>query len=246
MRDALDRQAGTRVEGEEAEPAPVERQVAHRPAVAVGHVAVVVRVGEHPLRGALEHGELLDLVGDGRRDLEAAGAGADEREPRAPVVDRWSQRAEWNDGPAKSSMPGMSGIFGVLSAPTALMTTRASSTSVVPSAVRDGHGPTAGLVVEGGRLDRVSNRQCGSRSCASHDPLEVLPELGVLGEVLGPVVGGLERVAVEVAADVDARTRVAVLPPRAAGAAVLLDDRERQAGLGQADAGEQSPTRRTR
>ena len=53
------------------------------------------------------------------------------------------------------------------------------------------------------------------------------------------MVGGLERVAVEVAADVDPRTRVAVLPPRAAGAAVLLDDGEGQPGLREADAGEQ-------
>jgi hypothetical protein len=47
-----------------------------------------------------------------------------------------SQRAEWNDGPAKSSMPAMSGIFGWLRAPTALTTKRASSTSLVPSAPR--------------------------------------------------------------------------------------------------------------
>ena len=121
-----------RVEREEAEPPAVERQVAHRPALAVGHLPVVVGVREHPLRGALEHGELLDLVGDRRRDLEAAGAGADEREARA-VGSRPSgpSAAEWNDGPAKSSMPGMSGSCGRFSAPTALMTARASSVSVV-------------------------------------------------------------------------------------------------------------------
>ncbi len=45
----------------------------------------------------------------------------------------WSQRAEWNDGPSKSSMPGMSGMRGELSDPTALMTARASMVSVLPS-----------------------------------------------------------------------------------------------------------------
>ena len=62
----------------------------------------------------------------------------------------------------------------------------------------------------------------------------------MLREVLGPVIGRFERVAVEVAADVDPSARVAVLPPGAAGTGVLLDDRERQARLRQADAGEQS------
>ena len=71
------------------------------------------------------------------------------------------------------------------------------------------------------------------------DTPEVRPQLGMLGEVLGPVVGGFERVAVEVAADVDARARVAVLPPRAAGTAVLLDDRERQLRLGEPERGQQ-------
>ena len=41
------------------------------------------------------------------------------------------QRAEWNDGPANESMPGMSGSLGMFSEPTALMTNRASRTSVV-------------------------------------------------------------------------------------------------------------------
>ena len=72
------------------------------------------------------------------------------------------------------------------------------------------------------------------------DPPEVRAQLGVLREVLGPVVGGLERVAVEVAADVDPRARVAVLPPRAAGAAVLLDDGERQLRLREPQRCEQS------
>ena len=49
------------------------------------HVVVLVR--EHPLRGALEHGEVRDVGSDGRRDLEAAGPGTDERHPLAGEVD---------------------------------------------------------------------------------------------------------------------------------------------------------------
>ena len=40
------------------------------------------------------------------------------------------------------------------------------------------------------------------------------------------------------APDIDAGARVPVLPPCAAGTGVLVDDGERQAGLLQADAGE--------
>ena len=88
--------------------------------------------------------------------------------------------------------------------------------------------PTSGRVVEGHGVDARVQPAVLLEVVRVHDPLEVGAQLGVLREVLGPVVGGLERVAVEVAADVDARTRVAVLPPRAAGTAVLLDDRERR------------------
>ena len=56
----------------------------HRPAHPVADLVVVHRVGEHPLRGALKDGQVLDIVGDGRGDLEAAGAGADQR-TRLPV-----------------------------------------------------------------------------------------------------------------------------------------------------------------
>ena len=87
----------------------------------------------------------------------------------------------------------------------------------------------------------VAKRMCADQlvafACTS---LEVRLQLGLLGEVLGPVVGGLEGVAVEVVADVDAAAGVAVLAPGAADAGVLLDDRERDAGLLQPDAGEQA------
>ena len=52
---------------------------------------------------------------------------------RVPRISRSSgQRAEWNEGPAKVSMPGISGSRGRFSEPTALITKRASSTSSAP------------------------------------------------------------------------------------------------------------------
>ena len=65
---------------DEAEPAPVEGEVAERPLVARRHGRVVQRVRDDPLGGALEDRELCDIGRDGGRDLEAAGAGTDEGE----------------------------------------------------------------------------------------------------------------------------------------------------------------------
>ena len=79
---------GSGPQHQESVPPSVERQVAHRPAHAVADFVVVHRIREHPLGGALEYGEVLDVVGDRGRDLEAAGAGADERDPLAGQVDR--------------------------------------------------------------------------------------------------------------------------------------------------------------
>ena len=75
------------IEHEEPEPAGVEGEVLHRPPVTRRHGGVVQRVGQHPLGRPLEDGELLDLVRDGRRDLEPGGAGADECEALAREVE---------------------------------------------------------------------------------------------------------------------------------------------------------------
>ena len=75
---------------------------------------------------------------------------------------------------------------------------------------------------------------------ADHDVVEVLLEFGLLRVVLGPVITGLERIAVEVVPDVDAGSRVTVLEPRAADTGVLLDDRVRNSRLLKTDAGQNS------
>ena len=56
---------------------------------------------------------------------------------RLPVRStEWSQRAEWNAGPANLSWPGMSGMWGRFNWPTAEITARATSVDSVPSSVR--------------------------------------------------------------------------------------------------------------
>ena len=95
-------------------------------------------------------------------------------------------------------------------------------------------------------MTSVPNRTCARDAVLLEDPLEVRLELGLLGEELGPVVGGLEAVAVEVVADVDPGAGVAVLPPGAAGAGVLLDDDEREARLAAAGSPRAGRTCRSR
>ncbi len=72
------------------------------------------------------------------------------------------------------------------------------------------------------------------------DVFEVRLQFRLLCEELAPVVARLERVAVEVIADVDSGAGVRVLEPRASDAGVLLDDRERHSGFAESDSGEHS------
>ena len=98
--------------------------------------------------------------------------------------------------------------------------------------------PVAGGVVPG------RTRHLGTEADVLADPvaidaaLEVVVQLVALREVLAPVRVHVERVRVEVARDVDAAPGIAVLEPGAADGVVLLDHRERDAGLVQADGGQ--------
>ena len=132
-------------------------------------------------------------------------------------------------------MPGMSGSRGMFSEPTALMTNRASRTSAVPSGFAMA---TCQELVGSSQRER---RHRGAETAVVAELVlvehadEVVAQLGLLAVVLGPVMRGLERVAVVMASDVDARTRVPVLPPGTTGTLVLLDDHEGKAGLRQTD-----------
>ena len=223
------------IEHEEPEPACVEREVLHRPSVTGWHLRVVQRVRQHPLGRPLEDRELLDPVRDGRRDLEPGGAGADEREPLARQVEPiWpARRVERRPGERvhagdvrepwdiqradrADDEPRLEGLRGPV---------RVSDADVPgarPLVPREGRNLGAEAAV---RAQLVLVQYAG----------EVVAQLWLLAEVLGPVMGRLERVAVVMTSDVDPRTRVPVLPPGATGTLVLVDDREGKTGLRQAD-----------
>ena len=96
--------------------------------------------------------------------------------------------------------------------------------SVVPSSSRTVH--TWRSSSHDRRLDRHAEPQVRAQPELVDGLLEVLLQLGLLGVGAGPVVR-LERVRVEVRADVDLGTRVGVVPPRAADTERRLVDRER-------------------
>ncbi len=108
-------------EDEEPVPAPVERQVLERPADPGADGVVIVGVREHPLRGALEDREVFDAIGDRRGDLEAARTGPDHGDALSGQVEVVVPPCGVERRPAEGVLPGISGIFGRLSWPTAEM-----------------------------------------------------------------------------------------------------------------------------
>ena len=109
---------------------------------------------------------------------------------------------------------------GVFSWPTAPITARAVSVSVVPSTDLDVDRPRrVGVVPGGGGHPRVEPHVFVDPA-AFHDGLEVGLQFGLPREELGPVIVGFEAVAVEVVADVDAGAGCS--PPRSAHTGILL------------------------
>ena len=98
--------------------------------------------------------------------------------------------------------------------------------ALVGGAVVERDGPDVAIVVPRRRLDRDAEAQVRTQPVLVDGLLEVLLQLGLLGVGAGPVVR-LERVRVEVRADVDLGTRVRVVPPGAADAERRLVDGER-------------------
>ena len=223
------------IEHEEPEPACVEREVLHRPPVTGRHLRVVQRVRQHPLGRPLEDRELLDLVGDGRRDLEPGGARADEREPLAREVEpvgppcRVERRAGERVHAGDVGKPGDVQRTDRADDEPRLEDLRA------PVRVPNADLPGARRLVPRERRHRGAEAAVRTELVLVEHADEVVAQLGLLAEVLGPVVRRLERVAVVMTADVDTRTRVRVLPPGTARTLVLLDDHEGKAGLRQAD-----------
>ena len=201
------------IEHEEPEPACVEREVLHRPPVTRWHLRVVQRVRQHPLGRPLEDRELLDLVRDRGRDLESRGAGADECEPLARHVEPV--------GPARrvERRPGEGVHTGDVRKPGDVQRTDRADDEPrledLRGAVRvpNADVPSARWLVPRQRCHLGAEAAVRTKLVLVEHADEVVAELGLLAVVLGPVMRRLERVAVVMTSDVDARARVLVLPP---------------------------------
>jgi hypothetical protein len=100
--------------------------------------------------------------------------------------------------------------------------------------------PRCGALVPCGAEHFGIEPDMGFDTVSCHHSIEIGVELRLLREELRPLVAWLEAIAVEVIADVDSSARVRVFEPRAADARILLDDGERDAGLLEADTGEEA------
>ena len=202
-------------------------------------LSVIVRVGKHPLRGALEDRQPPDVLGNGRSDLESSGAGANHHNVLAREVDRVVPAG------------GVEGISGE-----ALRTGKVGNERLVELAhgadhrsgpqhlgaavgITNGDRPIARVIVPSRRDDLSVEPDMFGDTVAVHDIGEVVLQLGLTREEFRPVVGRLEAVAVEVVPDINPGAGIAVLPPGSAHSGVLLDHRVGNAGLLEPDRSQQ-------
>ena len=214
-----------------------------RPLHAGADLVVVVRVREHPLRGALEHGEALDVRARSSGAIWKPLAPAPIMATRLPCRStEWSHCAGVECRPGEVLLPvDRLGVCGRFELPhRADHRTRRQCLS----SLRCGRGRERSTWRSSSSQDAsvtsVSHSTWRPMSCLSITRLEVRLQLGLFGEEVRPLIGRLEAVAVEVVADVDPRAGIGVLVPGPADAGVLLDDRERDAGLLEPDARQQS------
>ena len=177
---------------QESEPATEVGEVADRPLHAVGHWLVVVRIREHPLRGSLENVQLLDLIGDRRRDLEAGGARPDEREPCAGDIDRVVPPDRMERRAVEVVDAG--DVGKLRSVECADRGDDSAGREFVDRAIgrSNTNRPGARRLVVGRSLDLGLEPTVFVDAVLVHHADEVVAQLGVLGEVLGPMVGRFE------------------------------------------------------
>ena len=229
-----------RPEDQEAVPPPVERKMAKRPLHAGPHLFVIVRIRKHPLRGALKHGEVVDVRSDRRRDLKSAGARADHRDVLVAQVHRVVPLAGMECRPGEVLLPvDVRQVGPVELSDCADHRARREFRRLAVAVARANRPCRIGVVPR--RLGHLGLPADVRRDVVFlHDALEIGVQLGLFGEEVRPVIGRLEAVAIEVISHVDARTGVGVLVPRAADARVLLHDGERNAGLLEPDPRQQA------
>ncbi len=213
--------------------------MAVEPAQAGAHRLHVVRVEHQPRGVALEDREVARPLGDRRDQLAGAGARPDHRHPLALEDDVVvpGRRVEGRAGePIDAGDVGQPGDVQL------------------PHGADDGVGLDHVLVAVGcGRPDRPAGALVVPHDRAhpgveadvvgevvvAHERPEVLQQHGLRGVVEGPLVALGERVAVDVVRVVDPAPGIGVLPPGPADVGVLLEDRERHAGLLEAVGGQQ-------
>ncbi len=211
----------------------------HQPVEAVRHVVVIVRHREAPGGRALEDAEAGDLAGDLGHELEGAGPRADHRHSLAGQVD---------------VMAPLGGVEGrAFEAVAALDVGQARPVELA-------HGgdhrigldlaqtilrlqrdlPDGAVLIPDHFLHLGLEADLLAQIVAVGDATEIVQQNRLGGEVLRPVVVGLEAVGVDVVGAIHPAAGIGVLQPGPANIGVLLDDLEVDAGLAEADSGQKA------
>ena len=167
---------------------------------------------------------MRDVVRDRRGDLEPARAGADHGDTATGQVQVVVPACGVELRSAEGRRPGDVGHLRAVELTDGGDHGTCHDRVLGPVGVADPDRPRAVVVVPHRAEHLGREPDAGFDAVLRHHRLEVGLQLGLLGEVLGPVVARLEAVAVEVVADVDAGAGVGVLPPGATHSRVLLDD----------------------
>ena len=218
---------------------PQAGDVRHGPAQRHGNLGVGAR--HHPRRSALVELKFGDLPDDLRHDLDRAGAGADHRHPLAGQVDAVVPFGRMESGTTE--------FVAALDVGQGRDVQRARARDQeLPdefAAVFGEDVPALLVVVPVGSVDVRIELDVAAQPVFLGDSLEVVPDLGLIGERVLPVGLGLERERVQVRRDVAGAAGVTVVAPRAADVVELLQDDEVHALLLQLDrhsqAGEAGP-----
>ena len=172
-------------------------------------------------RGALEHREVLDLLGDGRDDLDRGGTGADDGHPLAGEVGVL--------GPLRGVEDlAVEGVDAVDVRHLRVGQRAGGGDQQVGGelAARRTHPPHERVVVPAGLLHGGLEAEPVEHPGALGDAADVVLDLRLLGEGPGPVRVGREREGVELRGDVAGGAGIGVVAPGAADVRAALGDQE--------------------
>ena len=176
------------------------------------------------LRGAGEHGEVADLVGDRLDHLDAGGADADDAHALAREVDAACGPLR---GVQDRAAEAVLALEGVLHRGGEHARAAHEELGVDDVAGVGGDRPAAAVLVEVGAGDGGGELDVLAQVEPVGDVVQPLLDLGLAGELLAPapvlVELLVEVVLVDVGLAVEARPGVAVPPPGAAHVARLVD-----------------------